>query len=106
MIRTILLLMVCCSLTAAQDSLPKFASDFWTWRAQYQPFNSDDIPRIDRPNGLKRSWSKEAVARQKSDLATFEDRWKKLEAKNAPVAERVDYRLMGSALARVHWELE
>lgn len=106
MIRTILLLIVCTSLTAAQDSFPKLASDFWTWRAQYQPFNSDDIPRIERPHGLKRSWSKDAVARQKSELAVFEERWKKLDAKNAPAAERVDYRLMGSALARVHWELE
>jgi uncharacterized protein (DUF885 family) len=107
MIRIILLLILCCPLTAAaQDSLPKLASDFWTWRAQYQPFNSDDIPRIERPNGLKRSWSKDAVARQKSELAVFEERWKKLDAKNAPAAERVDYRLMGSALARVHWELE
>jgi uncharacterized protein (DUF885 family) len=107
MIRIILLLILCSPLTAAaQDSLPKLASDFWTWRARYQPFNSDDIPRIERPNGLKRSWSKDAVARQKSELAVFEERWKKLDAKNAPAAERVDYRLMGSALARVHWELE
>ena len=107
MIRITLLLILCSPLTAtAQDSLPNLASDFWTWRAQYQPFNSDDIPRIERPAGLKRSWSKEAVARQKSQIAKFEDRWKKLDAKNAPVAERVDYQLLGSALARVHWELE
>src|SRR5215469_5185974 len=106
MIRTIVVLIFCSSLTVAQDSLPKLASDFWTWRAQYQSFNSDDIPRLERPTGFKRSWSNAAVSRQKSDLAAFEARWKKLEAKNAPVAERVDYRLMGSALARVHWELE
>ena len=107
MIRTISLLIICGSLTAtAQDSLPKFASDYWAWRAQYQPFNADDIPRLERPNGMHRSWSKEAIARQKTDLATFEERWKKLAPKNVPVAERVDYRLMGSALARVHWELE
>jgi hypothetical protein len=107
MTRTTLLLILCTSFTAtAQDSVPKLASDFWAWRAQYQPFNSDDIPRLERPDGLKRSWSKDAVAHQESDLATFEERWKKLEAKNAPVAEQVDYRLMGSALARVHWELE
>ena len=107
MTRIILLCIFCGSLTAsAQDSLPKLASDFWAWRAQYQPFNADDIPRLERPHALKRSWSKDAVARQTSDLAAFDERWKKLEPKNAPVADRVDYRLMGSALARVHWELE
>lgn len=107
MTRIILLLILCSPLAAvAQDSLPKLASDFWTWRAQYQPFNADDIPRLERPNGLKRSWSKQAVARQTSDLAAFDERWKKLEPKKALVADRVDYRLMGSALGRVHWELE
>jgi uncharacterized protein DUF885 len=107
MIRTIILLIFGSSLIAsAQDSLPKLASDFWTWRAQYQPFNTDDIPRLERPNGLKRSWSKDVVVRQKSDLAAFEERWKKLESKRAPVAEQVDYRLLGSAFARVYWELE
>jgi uncharacterized protein (DUF885 family) len=107
MTRTILLLIVCSSpMAPAQDSLPKLASDLWTWRAQYQLFSADDIPRLERPSGLKRSWSKDTVARQKADLAAFEERWKKLDQKNAPVAERVDYQLMGSALARVHWELE
>jgi uncharacterized protein (DUF885 family) len=105
--RTLLALILCSSLTAAaQDSLSKLAADFWSWRAQYQPFTADDIPRVERPNGMKGSWSKEAISRQKADLAGFEERWKKLESKNTPVAEQVDYSLMRSALARVHWELE
>ena len=89
----------------AQDSLDKLASNFWAWRAQYQPFSLDDIPRIERPLRMKRSWSTASVGRQRADLATFEARWKKLEATRWPVAQQVDYRLMGSALARVHWEL-
>ncbi|HEX6503525.1 MAG TPA: DUF885 family protein [Terriglobales bacterium] len=90
----------------SQDSLAKLAADFWSWRAQYQPFSSDDIPRIERPAGITRSWSATAVARQRSDLAAFETRWKKLDSGRGPVAEKVDYRLIGSALARVHWELD
>ena len=61
----------------AQDSLDKLATDFWTWRAQWQPFNSDDIPRIERPAGLKPSWSADSIAHQRTDLAAFEARWKK-----------------------------
>jgi uncharacterized protein (DUF885 family) len=90
----------------SQDSLAKLASDFWSWRAEYQPFNQDDIPRIERPAGLARSWSQAVVARQRADLAGFEARWRKLDSTRLPVNARVDYRLMGSALARVHWELD
>ena len=105
--RTIVLFAMLCSLRAvAQDSLDRLASDFWAWRAQYQPFNNDDIPRMERPAGLRRSWSATAVARQRSDLAAFEDRWKKIDPAGWSVAQRVDYRLIGSGLARVHWELE
>ncbi len=39
-------------------------------------------------------------------LRAFDQRWKHLPHKNLPVSEQVDYRLLGSALARVHWELE
>ncbi len=90
----------------AQDSLDKLAGDFWTWRAQWQPFNSDDIPRIERPPGLKPSWSAASVSRQRADLSAFESRWKKLDTSKWRVAEQVDYRLIGSALARVRWELD
>jgi hypothetical protein len=90
----------------AQDSLDKLASDFWAWRAQNQPFNSDDVPRIERPAGLKRSWSAGSVSRQREELAVFEARWKKLDSEKWPVAQQVDYRLISSALSRVRWELD
>jgi uncharacterized protein (DUF885 family) len=103
----LLLLCVACfpHKATAQDSLDKLASDFWTWRARFQPFSNDDIPRIERAAGLRRSWSANAVARQKEDLAVFETRWKKLDAKAGTLQQLVDYQLIGSALARVHWEL-
>jgi hypothetical protein len=105
--RTLLFLLLALPLTVnAQDSLDKLATDFWTWRAQWQPFNSDDIPRIERPAGLKQSWSAESVAHQRSDLSAFEARWKKLDPSKWHVPQQVDYRLIGSALARVHWELD
>src|SRR5271167_1729059 len=37
--------------SAASVSLQDLAHDFWQWRAQYQPFSQDDIPRIERPLG-------------------------------------------------------
>src|SRR5215469_8724503 len=103
---TILLAAVVLSLNAcAQDSISQLATDFWAWRTQYQPFNNDDIPRIERPAGVRRSWSAEVVGKQKADLAAFEKRWKQLDPAKWTPAQQVDYRLIGSALARVHWEL-
>jgi uncharacterized protein (DUF885 family) len=86
-------------------SLEAFASDFWQWRARYQPYSKDDIPRIERPGG-PRDWSASAIARQKADLEKFEKQWRQFDTKAWNVPQQVDYRLMGSALARVRWELE
>jgi hypothetical protein len=83
----------------------KLSADFWQWRASYQPFNTDDIPRIERPTGMHRSWSAEAVEHQRKDLWALDARWKAMQLQKRPVAELVDYQLLGSALARVHWEL-
>jgi uncharacterized protein (DUF885 family) len=90
---------------AKSDSLDALAADFWQWRARYQPFSQDDIPRIERPNG-PRDWSADSIARQKAALDDFEKRWKRIDPKSWSVARQVDYRLLGSALARVRWELE
>jgi hypothetical protein len=106
--RSLLLLVILCFPfnLRAQDSVDKLATDFWTWRAQWQPFNSDDIPRIERPAGLTPSWTAESIAHQRADLSAFEARWKKLNPTSWPIPQQVDYRLIGSALARVRWELE
>ena len=85
--------------------LQKLAQDFWTWRAQYAPFTSDDVNRMERPGGI-RDWSTAAIAKRRADLGEFEARWKQVDASKWPVPQQVDYRLIGSALARVHWELE
>jgi uncharacterized protein (DUF885 family) len=86
-------------------NLLKLSDDFWTWRAKYQPFSSDDIPRIDRPSG-PRDWSAAGIAKQRAALAEFEKRWKGIDTRGWSIPAQVDYRLIGSAIARVHWELD
>jgi uncharacterized protein (DUF885 family) len=88
------------------DSLDDLARDFWAWRAAKQPISSDDIPRLERPAGWLPDWSSAAVARYRQQLQEFETRWKKIDASSWPVPQQVDYRLIGSAIARVRWELE
>ena len=87
------------------STLEQFAAELWTWRARYEPFSADDIPRLERPEG-ERDWSAGSIAKQRKQLEEFEARWKKLDRAGWTVNEKVDDRLMGSALARVHWELD
>src|SRR5947208_9311947 len=104
---TIILLIAAAAPLRAQDTAPldKLADDFWTWRARYAPFNGDDVPRVERPGGM-RDWSRASIDNRRKDLTEFEARWKKIDANKWPIAKQVDYRLIGSALSRVRWELD
>src|SRR5882762_1747197 len=87
------------------DSLDQLASEFWTWRAECRPFTFDDVPRMEHADGT-RDWSAAAIAKQRVDLSEFERRWKVMRTDRWPVRQMVDYRLVGSAIARVRWELD
>jgi len=90
---------------ASPEALQKLANEFWSWRAQYRPFTGDDVPRIERPGGI-RDWSQVVIEKERADLAGFDARWKQLDTTGWPIPQQVDYRLIGSALARVRWELD
>lgn len=108
-IKTLILLVASLALPLAaqsSDTLPALSETFWQWRAQEQPFTADDIPRIERPAHFAVDWSPATVTTYLQQLATFEQRWHALApASTAPVHNQVDYRLLGSAIARVRWEL-
>src|SRR5256886_7030368 len=87
------------------DSLIRLADDFWAWRARYAPFTGDDVNRIERPGGV-RDWSRAKLDNQRKELNEFEARWRKIDSRAWPIARQVDYRLVGSALSRVRWELD
>lgn len=94
----------------APDALTQFhslADEFWAWRSAEMPFGGDDIPRLERPAGWRSDWSPAAVDRYRKQQAEFQARWEAMRPATAkwPVADLVDYRLIGSAIARVHWEL-
>jgi hypothetical protein len=100
-----LLYLLACSASRADD-LQTLATDFWTWRAAEQPVSTDDIPRLERPAHWVPSWSPESVQSYRTKLGEFESRWLKLDVASLPIAQQVDYRLMGSAIARVRCELD
>src|SRR5262245_3322779 len=91
--------------TSTYQQLQQLASDFWIWRAANQPISSDDIPRIERPDGWVPDWSTQAIERRRRELTEFSGRHEAIDANSWPVPQQVDCRLIGSAIARVHWEL-
>jgi uncharacterized protein (DUF885 family) len=104
---TAVLLIAASAIVRGQDTsaLDKLAADFWTWRVKYAPFTGDDVNRIQRPGGT-RDWSRGRIDHERKELAQFEARWKNIDSHAWPIAKRVDYRLIGSALARVRWEFD
>jgi hypothetical protein len=91
--------------TDTYEQLQQLAKNFWTWRAANQPVSSDDIPRIERPDGWAPDWSAKAFALRRRELSHFRRRHKEMDVRSWPVPQQVDYRLIGSAIARAHWEL-
>ena len=91
---------------AVADPFDDLARDVWTWRAATQPSSGDDIPRIDRPEGWLPDWSPAAVTARRTALSQFAARHAALDPTAWPVPRQVDYRLIGSLLARVRWELD
>jgi uncharacterized protein (DUF885 family) len=87
------------------SALQQLADDFWTWRAANQPISSDDIPRIERPDDWIPVWSRDAIERRRAELNEFAARHQAIDGSSWPLSQQVDYRLIGSAIARVHWEL-
>jgi uncharacterized protein (DUF885 family) len=90
----------------AADDFDDLARDFWNWRAAEQPVSTDDIPRLERPANFVPDWSPGAVESYRKQVSEFEKRWKTINAAKWPVPRQVDYRLIGSAIARARWELD
>ncbi|MFD8751880.1 DUF885 family protein [Kitasatospora sp. NPDC059577] len=90
---------------SARNELDRLSDEFWTWRTAAQPDSYDDITRVERPSGWLPDWSHGAVVERRRVLAEFTRRHGDLDLSPEPVAARVDAALLGSALARAHWEL-
>ena len=80
--------------------------EFWMWRDATAFRSADDIPRIAHaPLWLPR-FDAESVRERRAALGGFVERWRAIDASGEPVESQVDYRLIGSAIARAHWELD
>jgi hypothetical protein len=97
-----------CEAVALHADLLALGDAVWSWRATTQPLSGDDIPRIERPAGWAPDWSADAVDDRRRRLSELRAEHAALQKDVAAwsVAEQVDFRLLGSVLARVDWELD
>lgn len=86
------------------QELDELAGRLWAWRAGQQPRTRDDIPRIDRPDGWLPQVGEAAFDRHRAERDSFAAELAAIDP--VEVADRVDHRLLHSALARVTWELD
>ena len=84
--------------------LDELGERFWAWRARQQPRTRDDLPRLDRPPGWLPEVESGLADRRREELGAFQAELTGIHPRE--VADRVDHRLLRSALARVEWESE
>jgi hypothetical protein len=82
--------------------LDELAERFWGWRARQQPRTRDDIPRLDRPPGWLPEVDRQLADRRREELGGFQAELAGLFPDQVP--DRIDHRLLRSAMARVVWE--
>ena len=82
--------------------LTELGERFWTWRSSQQPRTRDDVPRLDRPPGWLPDVSQATADRRQDELAALRADLDRIHP--AETADRVDHRLLRSAMARVTWE--
>ena len=88
---------------AAFDSL---VSQFWRWRRDQQPTTPDDIPRYERDTAWVPRWDVSDISAARARAQLFLRQWKSIDTVAWNVPQQVDFRLMGSAIQRVGWELD
>ncbi len=89
----------------ARTELDALGERIWSWRTQHQPRSRDDIPRLERPLEWLPDHRAEIFDRVLEECAQFHEQLSALDP-GRKVADRVDHRLLRSALGRVRWELE
>lgn len=90
---------------SANQEIQKLAKDFFKWRTSTQPATTDDINRVERPDGWYPDYSPQALEDYKQKYIEYQNRLKAIPKFHWTISDSVDYLLMYSAIERVNWEL-
>jgi hypothetical protein len=90
---------------SADEGLQKLGKDFFAWRAVTQPATSDDINRVERPDGWYPDYSPKALIEYRQKYNDYKKSLIDLPRLNWTKSDSVDFLIMRSAIERVNWEL-
>lgn len=88
------------------EEVANVGADFWRWRLDTILRTSDDVPRITRNSRWRPRFDQSSIESVRRQRQVLSDRWAAIDLAAASVSTQVDHRLIGSALARVHWEID
>ena len=90
---------------AADNDLQKLAKEFFAWRAITQPATSDDINRVERPDGWTPNYSKTAIEISMQKYNNYKTKLFDIPQLNWTRSDSIDFLLMRSAIERINWEI-
>jgi hypothetical protein len=90
----------------SRDAVADLARRVWDWKHETAFRSADDIPRIAHDPLWLPAFDADAVAARLERFTGFDAEWRALDVSGEPVPVQVDHRLVGSALARVRWDLD
>ena len=79
--------------------------EFWEWRIPSSYRSPDDVPRVEHPPDWVPEFDRNSARRRLDRATEFRRRWEAIDVKDDSVPNQVDYRLVGSAISRVEWEV-
>ncbi|MEX1077854.1 MAG: DUF885 family protein [Homoserinimonas sp.] len=88
------------------DAVRQLGAEVWQWRMAISFHTGDDIPRVDHASDWLPQFATEDIDAIRHRHAEFHKRWRAIDVMAEPVSVQVDYRLIGSALARVIWDID
>jgi len=92
-------------LSGSASDLHTLARDFFRWRVVTQPSTSDDINRVERPDGWVPDWSPAALKERDARQREFLHRLNQLDQSSWTRTDSLDFLLLRSAIERVNFEL-
>ena len=79
--------------------------EFWEWRIASSYRSPDDVPRVELSPDWIPEFDQDSARRRLERAGAFRRRWEAIDVSDDSVPNQVDYRLVGSAISRVEWEV-
>ena len=79
--------------------------EFWEWRIPSSYRSPDDVPRVEHSPDWFPEFDQDSAQRRLGRAAEFRRKWEAINVTDDSVPNQVDYRLIGSAISRVEWEV-